>query len=343
MILDLLKNDGISPQQKGAAEYASPCPGCGGDDRFVIFSDSDRYWCRQCGASGDSIQYLRDFHRMNFRDATVAVGKLVPKTVLQKPNRMSYVKKDVDAVARKTVQPSIWRKRMDDLSDWAHQQLLNNPTTLEWLRTERGISVETAKRFRLGWIDRNYYLKRQEVGLDDTGKKLFIPSGLTIPWQDVRVRIRRDKPGEYGRYYIIPKSKSDPFIIGNFNENTAVILESELDAIVLAQESTRPLFIVALGSAQKKPDEALMEMLNLCPVVLVALDNDQAGAVAARWWLENMSNSFRTLIPKEFGKDITDGHMAKGLDLNDWLCVSMEICSGKIVSEQARMAATSCG
>ena len=59
MILDLIQNDGLSIQRKGANEYASSCPVCGGDDRFIIWTDSDRYWCRQCDLKGDAIQYLR--------------------------------------------------------------------------------------------------------------------------------------------------------------------------------------------------------------------------------------------------------------------------------------------
>lgn len=330
MILELLNQDGFSPKKKGAAEYASPCPACGGDDRFVTFVTADRYWCRQCDVSGDAIQYLRDFHNMSFRDAAEAVSDEsgIPAATLRdwKYPRRNGVAKTRHTNGKSPAQHwnDLGRKRIRQMSKWAHKQLLDNTASLEWLRTERGITGDSVNRFRLGWINRNYYLDRQQAGLDDTGKKLFIPSGLLIPWSDTRVRIRRDNPGEYGRYYVVPGSKSDPCIIGNFHENTAVVLESELDAILLAQESTRPLFIVALGSAQKKPDDGLLEMLNLCPVVLIALDNDEAGAISSRWWLKNLGNSYRTLTPREIGKDLSDAYM-NGLDLNDWLSVSVEL------------------
>jgi DNA primase len=56
-------------------EYAGPCPGCGGRDRFRVWPEQDRYWCRRCGKQGDTIQYLRDFRGLTFREAARLVGK----------------------------------------------------------------------------------------------------------------------------------------------------------------------------------------------------------------------------------------------------------------------------
>ena len=33
-------------------ELASPCPGCGGSDRFCIFTETQRFYCRQCEIKG---------------------------------------------------------------------------------------------------------------------------------------------------------------------------------------------------------------------------------------------------------------------------------------------------
>jgi len=35
-------------KKKTANESAGPCPLCGGVDRFVMFHDSDKWFCRQC-------------------------------------------------------------------------------------------------------------------------------------------------------------------------------------------------------------------------------------------------------------------------------------------------------
>lgn len=58
-------------------EYAGPCPGCGGHDRFRVWPEQGRYWCRRCEKQGDLIQYLRDFRGLSFQDAARTVGKVL--------------------------------------------------------------------------------------------------------------------------------------------------------------------------------------------------------------------------------------------------------------------------
>ena len=78
----LLDLDSLSSaRQKTPHEYAAPCPACGGHDRFVILPHrppTGRYFCRQCGASGDGIDYLRTFEGMSYPDACRAFG-ITPK------------------------------------------------------------------------------------------------------------------------------------------------------------------------------------------------------------------------------------------------------------------------
>lgn len=317
-LLALLENDGLTPTRKGPTEYSSPCPACGGRDRFVIKTDHrERYWCRQCGAKGDAIQYLRDFHRLSFREAAERVGREpVPPRLVSRPAG-SASKPAETIVDRGTWAAEAWR-----LIEWATGQLMQNPRVLSWLLAERGIRRETAERFRLGWIERNLFVEKARFGLPADGKKLFIPSGLLIPRQNKRIRIRRDNPDKYGRYYVLPGSYPDAMTIGHPEQTAGIILESELDGILLCQEATRPLYIVALGSTSTKPCAELITSLWRCPVVLVALDNDQAGKAAARAWLEAVPGSFRTLTPE--AKDLTDAFLA-GLDLNAWLSASIQI------------------
>jgi hypothetical protein len=42
-------------QQHAAGELCGSCPKCGGTDRFIVYPDRDRFWCRQCGWKGDRI------------------------------------------------------------------------------------------------------------------------------------------------------------------------------------------------------------------------------------------------------------------------------------------------
>lgn len=81
-ILDLVRADGILVKRASTTnggEFAGPCPLCqDGKDRFRVWpeqGDGGRWWCRQCGRSGDAIQYLIDYRKMNFREAAECVGK----------------------------------------------------------------------------------------------------------------------------------------------------------------------------------------------------------------------------------------------------------------------------
>ncbi len=77
MILSLASEVGLYPKMvanTNGGEYHSPCPRCGGRDRFIIWNAIDRYLCRQCEAKGDAIQFCRDFLNMSFKQACDRIG-----------------------------------------------------------------------------------------------------------------------------------------------------------------------------------------------------------------------------------------------------------------------------
>ena len=275
------------------------------------------------------MQYLRDFRRMSFQEAAFLVGKELsapskrPRAPAPRPTELAKM------------QAHRWRERLAVVIEQAHGNLLKNAESLEWLRLERGIALETVEMFKLGWLERNHFFPKEEFGLPVDGKKMVVPSGLIIPWQDKRIRVRRcnhDDAGQYGRYYVVPGSSAEPMTIGTPHSATALIVESELDAILLYQEIKRPLFIVALGSAAVKPGPELLEKLGMCPAILVALDNDAAGAKAALWWLENVPGCHRTLTPSRYGKDFSEA-FKNGLALNAWIIAAMTIYASTLTTE----------
>ncbi len=325
MLLDLMQEDGFSPMRKTANEYAGPCPFCGGKDRFIVFAEDNKYWCRQCDTKGDPIEYLKQVRKMSFPEAASLVGKPLSVTgnKMQAMNGPRISSCPVHVKPPKKEQPGEWGERAGKLIAYGKKKLSVNLQVLNWLGLERGITSETAERFSLGWNPEDQWRDKTEWGLKANGKKLYFPKGLIIPLEKA-VKIRRDNPGEFARYYLVPGSTAEPMTIGEPYETTAIIVESELDAILLSQEIKRKVFIIALGSCSNKPDETLMQKLEQCPVILVAMDNDQPGGKAAQWWLDNVPGSYRTLTPKSYGKDITEAFL-NGLDLNDWLSFSLEM------------------
>ncbi|MFA5056848.1 MAG: toprim domain-containing protein, partial [Opitutaceae bacterium] len=129
-----------------------------------------------------------------------------------------------------------------------------------------------------------------------------------------RIRIRRWADRE-PRYYVLPGSAMACMAHG-LPARVAVVVESELDAIMLAGIAADLAAVVALGSATAKPGPELHHALAECALVLVALDSDRAGADAMRWWREHLPRSRRWPVP--VGKDPGEAHAA-GVDVRAWV------------------------
>jgi DNA primase len=55
-------------------EYAGACPICGGRDRFRVWPEQGRFWCRGCNASGDVVDFVQRFYNLTFKDALIHLG-----------------------------------------------------------------------------------------------------------------------------------------------------------------------------------------------------------------------------------------------------------------------------
>ena len=64
-------------------EWTGGCPKCGGSDRFHVWPEKDRFWCRRCEAKGDSIAYLQWTEGKTFREACQIVGKVLKRRGLK--------------------------------------------------------------------------------------------------------------------------------------------------------------------------------------------------------------------------------------------------------------------
>lgn len=338
-ILAIYQGLGHMPQFKTAGEYAGPCPECGGRDRFVIFVNQGkdglgRFWCRGCGRGGDAVQFLREFLNMGFREACRELGREPPEDArpgvrqasLNTPRPVSWEPRANSAPAKK------WQEKAGVLVAWAERQLQANTHQLRWLQEERGIRLETTARARLGWIPKNLFLDREAWGLppavkqDGSSKKHFIPEGLLIPVFSpsggvLRLKVRRFKPGPNGPKYLpIPSEPKNiaPLLVQAEARAWAVV-ESELCALLLAQEAGDLVNVAALGSAVYRPDAELFPQLVGAPFVLVSLDFDEAGNKAAwAWWSEHFPPKNCRVWPVPEGKDPSEAWQL-GWELRSWI------------------------
>ncbi|GKT10537.1 primase-helicase zinc-binding domain-containing protein [Desulforhabdus sp. TSK] len=336
-ILYQLQLDGITVKNvsnTNGGEYSSPCPGCGGKDRFRSWPEQGqggKWWCRRCGKSGDLIQYLREFHGLSFRDACKRLGmvndgcKIVPGANLYKNNRNGGQRKPRPI----SNPPALWQNKAESFVLYAETNLWSDVGTesLGWLKEQRGLIDETIKTFRLGWNPQDWYPKREVWGLptklkeNDRPKKLVLPTGLVIPklqnGKILRLRTRRAVPYNGSRYSDLPGSNKGALVIPGGKGKVVVVVESDLDALLIWQEAKDLVTVMALGSAQARPDEEASNVLEGVQDILVALDVDDAGANEAwHWWRKHFSKARRW--PPVRGKD--PGEMWKvGVDVRLWI------------------------
>ncbi len=289
-----------------------------------------RFWCRQCGKSGDAIQFLRDIDGIGFKEAKKLLG--LPDYL---PRNTSHAPKPEkpDFMPVEPVMPcSQWQEKAGKIVEWASNQLDKTPEMLEWLKRERGLNAETIKKARLGWIPEDYYRPREKFGLPpelkDNGKykRVWIPQGLVIPVfnaanQLMRVKIRVANPGQNRPKYIpIPQAEKNttPLIFQNTELKTWQIVESELDGVLLMQKAGHIVNVIALGSAVFRPDAETWKRLLDAEKILISLDFDEAGNKnACQWWEKHLKPGQFRLWPVPEGKDPTDAYRA-GWDLSNW-------------------------
>lgn len=337
-VIELLESTGISPRRASSfkgGEYHSPCPGCGGDDRFHVWPEQNdgqgSYWCRQCGKGGDAIQFLIDFDGLSYPEACRALDVDLPKKEQFGTPRVKSQGKGAAAgwQASSGERPAgLWLEKADKLVGWANEKLLENKSQMRWL-LERGILKKAVEKYKLGWIPEDMWRPRKSWGLPDEfkkdgkAKKLWIPSGLVIPrlknGRADRIRIRR--PAGEPRFWAIMGSNMDCMVLHEppevlIKNRLALVVESELDAILMIRFVFDLAVVIALGNSSRKPDAAAAQKLSIADLILFAIDYDKPGNNQVPWWQEHFARSKHWPVPA--GKDPGEA-FKQNIDLRAWV------------------------
>jgi hypothetical protein len=330
-IVDLLQADGISPIHASRDEFHSACPECGGHDRFSSWPEKvnsngrylgGRFVCRGCGFHGDAVFYLMKSRAMTFVQAVKQLGLDAGPMPEHRTERRAW-----EPSPPKATPGAAWQQRGGGFMEACVEQLKRTSEAMTWLQAARGLDPTTIKWAGLGWNNVDVFQSRESWGLppevnQTTGKtkKVWLPSGLVIPCLDsagqvVRIRTRRSEPGQGSRYVVVTGSDMRAMI--QWQEQRAVcILESELDGLLVHQEAGDLIGVVALGSAQQRPDSDLHQRLMKAARILVCLDSDQAGAKES-WQFWRQYPGFQRW-PAIKGKD--PGEMFKaGVPVRMWI------------------------
>lgn len=339
-MFDLLQEAGYTPKKKASThggEYCSPCPFCkDGNDRFLIWPNrhnnngeyqGGRYTCRVCGKYGDAINFIRELYGLSYDEACVRL-KIDPK------------KRNVTFVTKREIKPPIandpselWKDKAIAFIEWCNSQLIANQTALTFVKN-RGFTIESINRFKIGFNPKDLWRPREDWGLDNqtkedgTNKKLWLPHGMTIPTfsndQIIKIKVRRSvwKEGdELPKYVEISGSKPCLSIYGDSALKVAIILESELDSLLIQQEAGDLVYCIALGGSTKSLDFHTDQLLRRTPILLFCPDFDKAGAAAWVKW-KKMFPAIQCILTPD-GKSAGDAYLA-GVNLREWLIDSLQ-------------------
>ncbi len=357
-----LENLGFTPKRSSSAdggEYSSGCPGCGDggkgkdSDRFRIWPAKEnkgglcvgRFWCRRCDVSGDTIEFLKKFHNMDFIEACNELGVTLPDnngyskqrrfqpTPEQKKQTCSWVPKDYG------IPSSVWQAKGYNFMMDCHKRLLASPDKMEWL-AGRGITELMIKEHLLGYNvsskGKDRYRHRKVWDLppkmkDGRDKKLWLPQGWVIPAFDqtenhliqLRIRRRNEDIAEYCeriKYFPIDGSSMATMIIYPKAEIFAVV-ECGFDAFLIAGLFGGKVGVITTWNSSARPDVHVDKVLQKSLLILNLLDYDKGGDDQQDWWIKTYPQNFRPPAPSA-GADPGEA-FEEGVDLYNWLVGSL--------------------
>ncbi len=334
-LLDLVGRD--VPTKRTAAtkggEFHGPCPFCGGRDRFMVWpqhpSGRGEFLCRQCGAKGDAIDYVRKRDHLSYPEA---VEHLAMATKAETATRAAAPAAAPTSGFSEPVEPPgpEWQARAWEFVVWAQVQLWSETgAEARGYLYERGLSEATIKASMLGWNPKRWEDKAERWGCDANAKPIHLAAGVVIPtwsasaanpgpWSETLwgARIRRLEADADPKYLAVRGSTPALFGVDGIRpDRPAVLVEGEFDALIIGQ-AVDSFTAIATGSTSWCRRARWLGLLARARRVAVAFDADQAGESAATWWVEALGAKARRWRP--WWGDAND--LAKaGANLSAWL------------------------
>lgn len=296
-------------------EYAGPCPFCGGQDRFRIQPESNRWYCRQCGDGKwhDVIDFVMRRDGCNFQEAA---------RKLNVPMQVNFLAAQKKTFSQYQAPDDGWQAMARQVIDRCQSNLFskNGDPGLEYLLS-RGLTSQTMEKYHLGYSPSFW------VG------KVKIQQGITIPainngkcWY---IKIRSLPNAEWPRYLCVSGSKTNAVFGGDdvIGKSYTVISEGEFNAMILDQEVGHVMPICSLGSASNKLDVLTWGRYFLAQKYVMCLfDSDPAGEKGYLNMKDFLGDRARRL-PMPGNGDINDFYIAGG-DIWAWLEPQWEVIDG---------------
>ena len=199
-----------------------------------------------------------------------------------------------------------------------HDKLMGNDAALDYLQDERGLTLETIEKFKLGWADGTLIpelekreFKREEMirsGLVTERGRDFLYNHIVIPYMTLGSTVVSLRGKEIGGKYLTPRGhKAHLFNSDVGRSETLLIAEGEFDAMSLEQLGFKAVAAPGAGTWQDSWTEYIESKRTY-----IIFDADQAGEAGADKLSSKLVGSRIVHIP-QIKND--DGELADVSDL----------------------------
>ncbi len=283
---------------------------------LAVFPETQTWKCfGACNTGGDIIAWVMKTESMAFKDALAYLGN-APATAQAAPM--------VAAVIPPAEPPgAAWQEHGREFiaacEQALHAETVAGQSARQYLTAERGLSLETIRRFRLGL---NIQARRADWGMPDGD--VWLHCGLTIPcfegdtlWY---IKVRRPR-GCKPKYLNIRGSQPTAvFNSAALRRRVAVLTEGEFDAMLTEQHAGQLVGVGTLGpQGYKLRLERWGKYLFDAELVLLCYDDDGKSENGAAAMLGMSARARRVHLPTMTGvKDITD-YWRSGGAVFSWL------------------------
>ena len=288
------------PLNKKGSNYWCECPFH--DDHkpsMAINQDKQFYYCFVCQASGNSINFLRDYENLDFTDA---VETLASSIGLEIPYEKTEIQDDNDF--------SI----LDEAVKVFEANLKESKKAINYLKS-RNISGITAKKFQLGFSDDSWdslyssfekkfkqkvmsssglFLEKNKKNYDRFRNRVIFPI-RNIKGQNIAFGGRVIDPDDEPKYLNSPETK----LFNKSNElyglyearketkkmDSIIVVEGYMDVIALHEKGIKNA-VATLGTAVTS--NHLSKLMRYSNNIFFAFDGDLAGEKAAWKALQNV-------------------------------------------------------
>ena len=271
------------------------------DPSMAVNQDKQFYYCFVCQASGNSINFLREYENLDFTDA---VGTLASSLGLEIP----YEKTSVNLADQNDY------LILDEAVKVFETQLKESKTAINYLKS-RNISGITAKKFQLGFSDDSWdslysafkkrfeqkvmassglFLEKNKKNYDRFRNRVIFPI-RNIKGQNIAFGGRVIDPDDEPKYLNSPETK----LFNKSNElyglyearketkkmDSIIVVEGYMDVIALHEKGIKNA-VATLGTAVTS--NHLSKLMRYSNNIFFAFDGDLAGEKAAWKALQNV-------------------------------------------------------